>query len=140
MEKCALYRKVYTQLLSSCLIHVSKAVSRCSATECLDGSYCCEQETKIYLDYSWYGPLFICMLVVFSALCLCGICNNGCRSRSSSTPPSPRGIPLRDMGAPPPYNEVTSKPFLYPPSGDNPPSYHSVTQNTEPAPYCRCES
>ncbi|OCT60038.1 hypothetical protein XELAEV_18046057mg [Xenopus laevis] len=76
-------------------------------------------------------PLFICMLVVFCVLCLCGICNNGCQSQSRSAPPSPspRGIPMTDMWAPPPYSEVTSKPFLYPPSDASPPSYHSVIQD-----------
>ncbi|KAE8575430.1 hypothetical protein XENTR_v10003836 [Xenopus tropicalis] len=107
MANCSQFKKVYLRLLSTCLIHVIKAVPRCSVTECLEGTYCCEPESKTYLDYSWYGPLFICMLVVFSVLCLCGICNNGCQSQSRSAPPSPspRGIPMRDMWAPPPYSE-----------------------------------
>ncbi|KAM8947444.1 transmembrane protein 92 [Pelodytes ibericus] len=126
----SLHRTVYTKLLSSCLLPFSTAVSRCSVTECLDGSSCCEPQTKIYLDYSWYGPLFIGMLIVFSVLCLCGICNNGCSSQSRSGPPSPRGTPLSDLGPPPPYSEVTAKPFLYPPSATSPPSYTSVIETS----------
>ncbi|XP_053309877.1 transmembrane protein 92 [Spea bombifrons] len=122
----SVHRTVYTNLLSGCLLPLSAAVSRCSVTECLNGSSCCEPQTKIYLDYSWYGPLFICMLIIFSVLCLCGICNKGCCSRSPSRPPSPRETPLTDMGPPPPYSEVTAKPFLYPPSTSCPPPYSSV--------------
>ncbi|XP_075033341.1 transmembrane protein 92 isoform X2 [Mixophyes fleayi] len=105
----------------------------CRVTECLDGFSCCDSQNKVYLDYSWYGPLFFCMLIVFTVLCLCGICNNVCRFRTRSTPPSPREIPFVDMGAPPPYSEVTAKPFLYPPSSASPPSYSSVIQ-AGPAP------
>ncbi|CAH2302704.1 Hypothetical predicted protein [Pelobates cultripes] len=126
----AFHRTVYTKLLSSCLLPFCTAVSRCSVTDCLDGS-CCDSQSKFYLDYSWYGPLFVGMLIVFSVLCLCGICNNSCCSQSRSGPPSPRMTPLRDLGPPPPYSEVTAKPFLYPPSDASPPSYSSVIQTPE---------
>lgn len=121
-------RKIYIKFLAGCLVPVG-ASKLCRVTDCLDGSSCCDSQGKVYLDYSWYGPLFICMLIVFSVLCLCGICNNVCRFRTRSTPPSPRETPLINMGAPPPYEEVTAKPFLYPPSTSSPPSYSSVMLN-----------
>ncbi|XP_077108664.1 uncharacterized protein LOC143765663 isoform X2 [Ranitomeya variabilis] len=120
-------RKFNIKFLAGYLVHVS-ASKLCRDTECLDGSSCCDAQSKVYLDYSW--PLFICMLIVFSVLCLCGICNNVCRFRTRSTPPSPRETPLINMGAPPPYEEVTAKPFLYPPSSSSPPSYTSVILNS----------
>ncbi|XP_077316133.1 transmembrane protein 92 isoform X4 [Lithobates pipiens] len=104
-----------------------------SQLRCFDGTSCCESQNKTYLDYSW--PLFICMLIVFSVLCLCGICNNVCRFRSRSEPSlSPRETPLIDMGAPPPYSEVTAKPYLYPPSMVSPPSYSSVVESNPSPP------
>ncbi|XP_068120674.1 transmembrane protein 92 [Hyperolius riggenbachi] len=129
-------RGTYAKLLASCLLPVT-ATMPCRVTECLDGSSCCESQSdhKVYLDYSWYGPLFICMLIVFSVLCLCGICNNVCRFRSRTEAPlSPRETPLIDMGAPPPYSEVAAKPYLYPPSEASPPSYSSVVQASPPPP------
>ncbi|XP_063815969.1 transmembrane protein 92 [Pseudophryne corroboree] len=133
MAVCSFSRKIYVNFLASCLVPVSASMP-CRVTECLDGFSCCDSQSKVYLDYSWYGPLFICMLIVFTVLCLCGICNNVCRFRQNrSSPPSPRETPFVDMSAPPPYSEVTAKPFLYPPSTASPPSYSSVVQ-TGPAP------
>ncbi|KAG9474309.1 hypothetical protein GDO78_004555 [Eleutherodactylus coqui] len=74
------------------------------------------------------------MLIVFSVLCLCGICNNVCRFRTRSTHSSSRDTPLTNIGAPPPYDEVAAKPFLYPPTTSSPPSYSSVILNMDPAP------
>ncbi|XP_040293751.1 transmembrane protein 92 isoform X1 [Bufo bufo] len=134
MEVNSFQMKICIKLLAGCLVPVG-ASKLCRVTECLDGSSCCDSEAKVYLDYSWYGPLFICMLIMFSVLCLCGICNNVCRFRNRSTPPSPRDTPLINMGAPPPYEEVTAKPFLYPPSTSSPPSYSSVIlNNPDPTP------
>lgn len=132
MALCTFHQKIYAKLLAGFLLPVTASVP-CRVTECFDGTSCCESQNKAYLDYSW--PLFICMLIVFSVLCLCGICNNVCRFRSRSEPSlSPRETPLIDMGAPPPYSEVTAKPYLYPPSMVSPPSYSSVVESNPSPP------
>ncbi|KAM4606854.1 uncharacterized protein O3C94_023127 [Discoglossus pictus] len=131
------HRRVCTQIMSVCLVEVSTAVTDCSITECMNGSSCCDSQYKVYLDYGWYGPLFIGMLALFIVLCMCWICNDGCRSELPSEPPTPRLTPLTDIRAPPPYIEVTSKHpniYAYPPSEAQPPSYNSIIQTVPTAP------
>ncbi|XP_029429349.1 transmembrane protein 92 [Rhinatrema bivittatum] len=139
-----------TELLVICLGSLPQtAAVRCGISECLSDSYCCGgqccSQSKIYLDNSWYGPLFISMMVAFSFICLCGLCNRLCKSSAPAPAESnmqarPASFPTLDpripatMAAPqqarseepPPYNEVTSKPFLYPVPVGQPPSYSSV--------------
>ncbi|KAJ1136331.1 hypothetical protein NDU88_002748 [Pleurodeles waltl] len=126
------------------------AALHCGIFECT-GDYCCGGQCcvrdQVYLDSSWYGPLFISVMVAFAFMCLCGLCNRLCRSnaerhtnnvesgRPLEAPVSPTNsgalaVPITPQqeiyGAPPPYSEVTSKPFLYPAPEGQPPAYSSL--------------
>ncbi|XP_069490457.1 transmembrane protein 92 isoform X2 [Ambystoma mexicanum] len=100
----------------------------CGIFECT-GDYCCNGQCcirdKIYLDNSWYGPLFISIMVAFAFMCLCGLCNRLCRSsverraqdvesrhpQESPVSPTYSGasplpvLPQENYGQPPPYSE-----------------------------------
>lgn len=126
------------------------AALHCGIFECT-GDYCCGGQCctrdQVYLDSSWYGPLFISVMVAFAFMCLCGLCNRLCRSNAerntniesgrpheapvSLTNSGPLSVPItpqqENYGAPPPpYSEVTSKPFLYPAPESQPPAYSSL--------------
>ncbi|XP_030077779.1 transmembrane protein 92 isoform X2 [Microcaecilia unicolor] len=138
-----------SELLFVCLFYIQQtAAVYCGISECLGDSFCCDgqccSQSRIYLDNSWYGPLFISMLVAFFFICLCGLCNCLCKSSTPAPtenlqeglPPLPAmdpriptiiiTLPQQHPEQPPPYNEVTSKPFLYPAPIGQPPSYNSV--------------
>nr|XP_033775073.1 transmembrane protein 92 isoform X2 [Geotrypetes seraphini] len=138
-----------SQLLFVCLFSVQQtAAVRCGYLECYADFYCCDgrccSQGGIYLNNSWYGPLFISLMVAFFFICLCGLCHRMCKSSppaptenvQEGLPPLPAmdpripttlvTLPQQRSEQPPPYNEVTSKPFLYPAPIGQPPSYNSV--------------
>ncbi|KYO46583.1 transmembrane protein 92 precursor [Alligator mississippiensis] len=132
----------------------------CGTFLCVN-SYCCDDhccsDIQEFPEYNRspinpYGYIFITLAVIvsgviFSVACICcyKFCNRSSqqedveRSQPYVLPASaPSTLPelpaYNQYDDPPPYSEVTSKPFMYPPLEIQPPCYSNVIAEEPPAP------